>query len=139
MTGRRLDRIAALQSAIIAQVNLLGEQFSIRFGCRQRTAVNPLEDGVERFERARHALGEAVAEAITSRQGRALHTDTARELCIDRQGSFLDRDDGTRYSSDRRRPSHDQRRVRPAPNGCKRKRSSWSKRIPPIEAAPQRV
>src|SRR5512133_3461078 len=57
-----------------SSVNLCGEQLLDRLGRRERAAIDTLEDGIERFEGARHVqVREDLPQAVASREGGALH------------------------------------------------------------------
>ena len=64
----------SLEPTIIAQLNLRRQQLLDRVRGRERAAIDALQDDVERFERARHfQVGQDLAQAVASREGRALH------------------------------------------------------------------
>jgi len=63
-----------LQTAVIPQLNLRGQQLLDGLGRGQRAAIDAVENGVERFQAARHPeVREHVPQAITARERDALH------------------------------------------------------------------
>ena len=73
--GQATGAHRGLQSPVVAQLNLRGQQLLDRFRRRQRAAVDARQNRVERFQGTGHAqVGQHLAEPIAAREGRGFHT-----------------------------------------------------------------